>query len=250
VDFLKHLGIREPWPPEIKVPSWLPRFCGEETLGNGLESSAGGIYEGLAYREPPILQENDSNLQVQGIWLGAVDRIQDGIDKFEELDATVCNLLQHCRGSLADLGKHTAEYIHAVYAKSALLAMVEHEPEFEQNLESYFQSRSEDTVFHVMQLVSLTMKRKRTSFRFQPCHPFYLSAAVLSFGLGAQSIQVGDRLCLVIGCFIPLFLCRQDQRYVVIGNALMPGFTTSVMNTIKEFNSLLEEGVLENIKLC
>ena len=246
VDFLRHVGAREPWPSGISMPTWLPHFFGKSTLGIRLENASGELGLNLACPEPPKLLEDDYILQVLGIWLGDIDRIQDNVGKFEERDTAVYTLLQHCRGSLDALGKHTAEHIHATYNEESLLAMVGTDPEAQENLKIYFEMKSKDVVFLVAQLWNLTTKGWRTSLRFRPCKFSYLDATSLAFGLGSADIKIDDRLCLIMGCSVPLVLRRNGQRYTVVGNILTP-FAMDLVGD-KEFKNL-QKCRLESIEL-
>lgn len=236
VDFLKHVGAREPWPSDISMPTWLPHFFGKETLGVGLESTSGGLGLNSACPEPPKLLEDDCILQVLGFWLGDVDCIQDNVGKFEERDTAVDTLLQHCCGSLDALGKHTAEHIHATYNEDSLLAMARTVPEAQENLKIYFERKSKDRVFLVTQLWNIITKGWRTSLRFRPCAFSCLDATSLAFGLGSADIKIDDRLCLIMGCSVPLVLRRNGERYTVVGNILTP-FAMDLVNN-KEFENL------------
>lgn len=236
VDFLKHVGSREPWPSDISMPTWLPHFFGKETLGIRLENTSGELGLNLAWSEPPKLLEDDYILQVLGIWLGDVDRIQDNVGKFEERDTAVDTLLQHCCGSLDALGKHTAEHIHATYNEDSLLAMVGTNPEAQGNLKTYFKRKSKDIVFLVTQLWKAIAKGWRTSLRFRPYKFSYLEPTSLAFGLGYADIKVDDRLCLIMGCSVPLVLRRNGPRYTVLGNILTP-FVMDLVSD-KEFENL------------
>jgi hypothetical protein len=246
VDFLKHIGAREPWSSDLSTPTWLPNFFGKATLGTEVENASGELEIKLACPEPPKLLEDDHILQVPGLWLGDVDRIQDNAGNLEERDAAVKTLLQHCGGSLDALGKHTTEHIHGTYNEDSLLAMAETDPQIPENLKIYFERKSKGVEFSIIQLLNQTTKMRRTSVRFQPCEFSYLDATSLPFGFGSADIKIDDRLCLVMGCSVPLILRRYGSRYTVVGNILTP----FVLDLVKhnEFKSLWK-GRLDSVEL-
>lgn len=247
VDFLKHIAAREPWPSDLSIPTWLPNFFGKATLGINLENASGELESDLVCTEPPPkLLEDDYILQVPGLWLGDVDRIQENVGNFEERDTAVNTLLQHCGGSLDTLGKHTTEHIRATYNEDKLLALAGTDTEIQENLKIYFERKSKDAVFHVFQLLNLMTFDQRTSVRFRPCEFSYLDATSLAFGLGPTDIKIDDRLCLIMGCSVPLVLRRNGQRYTVVGNILTP-FVVDVLRH-KEFKPLWKRG-FESIEL-
>jgi hypothetical protein len=178
--------------------------------------------------------------------LGDVDRIQDNAGNLEERDTAVKTLLQHCGGSLDALGKHTTEHIHGTYNEDSLLAMAETDPQTLENLKIYFERKSKDVEFSIIQLLNQTTKMRRTSVRFQPCEFSYLDATSLPFGFGSADIKIDDRLCLVMGCSVPLILRRYGSRYTVVGNILTP----FVLDLVKhnEFKSIWK-GRLDSVEL-
>ena len=54
-------------------------------------------------------------------------------------------------------------------------------------------------------------------------------------GLCPRETAQGDFLCVLLGCNLPVVLRRQDEHYVLIGEAYVPGYMQGeAMASIKE----------------
>jgi hypothetical protein len=65
---------------------------------------------------------------------------------------------------------------------------------------------------------------------------------VAGYGIGSDQIEIGDKLCVLLGCTEPVILREVGSHTILIGDAFVPGYVDGKAVRGREAGT---EGVME-----
>lgn len=256
LDFLSQIGCREKWTSSQHVPTWVPNYFCTPTITSGLSSATPSKSTSQTTSTPCCrVLDNCSVLEVNGLWLGSINAISkppSEKSRVEGLDTYLLDSILRCEGLINDLEPGLRELVSICFDREDLEVKFAEGPHIVQNIAAAYDfSRDEGTLYYIGALISRFFSVRRVSFRFAPVESSRLAqkgSVSIPFGFGTLELKVGDRVCLVVGCRLPLILRSVGEQYMVIGSAHVFGFHSGLdlQGKLSEYPS----EVIEKLELC
>ena len=207
--------------PDTMLPTWAFNFAGEISTSLRWHKSIcdKGVTDGKRSLFYHRFEKSDrSLLHVKGVYIGQVQNV-DRSPRHKLFLGVSLELSKLCLGVTSD-----EEFTH-------LLAFLRTfaEPEDFSSLLHYDRDsmKASERKYWTKSSTALNTHFERLMFSYIPKHSRGQSDDRRSnrqFALGCPGVLPGDKLCLILGCPIPLLLRQTSNSYEVVGSAYVQGY--------------------------